>query len=57
MRKRVRRFFAGLGHFERRNILVSRVALYVWCDYKWCFLSGEVLIEMKMMGFPQALYT
>jgi hypothetical protein len=29
----------------------------VWCVYKWCFLSGEVLIETKMMGFPYALYT
>jgi hypothetical protein len=33
------------------------MGLYVVC-YKWCLLNGEGLIrEMKMMGFPWALYT
>jgi hypothetical protein len=55
MRKRVGLFFAGSGRFEGRNTLLPRVALYAWCVYKWCFLNGEVLIEMKMMGIPIGL--
>jgi hypothetical protein len=54
-RKRVGRFSIGSGRFERRNILLPGVASYVWCVYKWCFPSGKVLIEMKMMGFPLGL--
>jgi hypothetical protein len=49
-RKRVRQFSISSGRFEGRNTLLPGVALYVWCVYKWCFLNGEVLIEMKMMG-------
>jgi hypothetical protein len=54
-RKRVGRFSAGSDRFERRITLLPGVALYVWCVYKWCFPNGEVLIEMKMMGFPLGL--
>jgi hypothetical protein len=43
-RERVGRFSAGSGRFERRNTLQPRVALYVWCVYKWCFPNGEVLM-------------
>jgi hypothetical protein len=31
VRERERRFSTGSGHFERRNTLLPRVALYVWC--------------------------
>jgi hypothetical protein len=54
-RERFRQFSIGSGRFERRNTLLPGEALYVWCVYKWCFLNGEVLIEMKMMGFPLSL--
>ena len=36
-RERGERFSAGSNRFERRNILLSGVALYAWCVYKWFF--------------------
>jgi hypothetical protein len=40
-----RRISAGSGRFERRNILLSGVALYAWCVHKWCLPNGEVLMR------------
>jgi hypothetical protein len=54
-RERFRRFSAGSGRFEGRNTLLLGMALYACCVYKWCLPNGEVLIEMKMMGFPLGL--
>jgi hypothetical protein len=44
-REKVGQFSAGSGRFERRNTLLPRVALYVWCLYKWSFPNGEVLMR------------
>ena len=39
------RFSVGFGRFEERNTLLYGVALYVWCVYKWCLLSVDVLMK------------
>ena len=46
-KERVEQFSTGSGRFEMRNTLFPRVALYVWCVYKWCFSYGEVLVRSK----------
>jgi hypothetical protein len=52
-RKRVGRFSTGSGRFERRNILLPEVALYVYVVcLQVVFTEWKDANKIKMMGFP-----